>query len=211
MTADDQNPGGPPAEAPGAMAPAGFLGWLPWIAAATAALAAGFLVEVYLANRAEIAILDDRYDLAVIETKSLQQQLEAERILSARRIADLTVDTRNQYDLSACDLIPLHSSPAGSSPVAALVVWDARRQQGTLVARQLPAVAAGREYRLWIVDPRNPVPFAAGGFAGGAPDGRIDFAFKSARAVRDAPGFIVTSEAPGPFTRPGGPVILSGP
>ena len=203
MTADNES------EPASVAAPAGFLGWLPWAAAAIAALLAGFLIEVYLAARMEIAILNDQNALTQVENQSLRQRLEAERILSARRIADLSADTRDWYDLSQSDLVPLQP-PAGADG-AAVVIWDARRQQGTLLARRLPAAPAGREYRLWILDPRQPTALAAGSFAVGDADGATRFAFHSDRPVISSPGFVVTLEPPGPATRPAGPVVLSGP
>jgi len=191
--------------------PAGFLGWLPWVAAAVAALLAGILIEVYLAARMEITILNDQSALTQVENQSLRQRLEAERILSARRIADLSADTRDWYDLTQCDVVPLQPPAGGDGAAAAVVVWDPHRQQGTLLARKLPAAPAGREYRLWIVDPRQPAPFAAGGFAAADSGGATRFAFRAERAVAATPGFVVTLEPPGPATRPVGPVALAGP
>ncbi|HTT57734.1 MAG TPA: anti-sigma factor [Opitutaceae bacterium] len=205
MTADHESEPAPPA------VPAGFLGWLPWAAAAVAAVLAGFLIEVYLAARMEIAILNDQSALTQVENQSLRQRLEAERILSARRIADLSADTRDWYDLSQSDLIALQPPAGGDGAAAAVVIWDAHRQQGTLLARRLPAAPAGREYRLWIVDPRQPDPIAAGGFAAGDADGATRLAFRADRTVTSLPGFVVTLETRGPATRPAGPVVLSGP
>ena len=205
MTADNESAPAPPA------VPAGFLGWLPWAAAAVAALLAGFLIEVYLAARMEIAILNDQNALTQVENQGLRQRLEAERILSARRIADLSADTRDWYDLSQSDLVPLQPPAGGDGAAAAVVIWDAHRQQGTLLARRLPAAPAGREYRLWILDPRQPTPLAAGSFAAGDDAAATRLAFRADRAVTARPGFVVTLEPPGPATRPAGPVVLSGP
>lgn len=210
MTAEADRARRPPANEPAAVGPVGFLGWLPWIAAGLAALLAGFLIEVYLANRTEIAILNDQDALARIESKSLQQRLEAERILAARRIADLTVATDGLYDLADCDFIPLRA-PAGGNPPTAMVVWDARRQQGTLVAFGLPLPVPGREYRLWIVDSAAPAPLVAGALAREPAGSKVRLAFKPGRTVRGTPGFLLTLEAAGPAARPEGPLVLTGP
>jgi len=210
MKAADERASRPPAHFPAATVPGGVLGWLPWIAAALAALTAGFLIEVYFANRTEIAILTDQYALARIESKGLQQRLEAQRILSSRRIADLSVATDGLYDLAECDFVPLRPPAGGGSPPA-MVVWDPRRQQGTLVASGLPPPATGREFRLWIIDGQSPAPRAASAVAAETADGEYRLTFKSDRVVRGIPGFRLTLELAGPAAGPGGPVVLSGP
>jgi anti-sigma-K factor RskA len=197
------------ADAPPKAGPSGLLAWLPWIAAAVLALLAGFLIEAYFAARTEIVALDEQSALAAIEIKSLQQRIEAERLLSARRIADLSIATQDLYDLGQCAVVPLLSPATGASSPLAVVVWDARRQQGTLVARKLPALAADQSYQLWMVDSRYPSPFGAGGFGGDAAGGEIRFSFKSDRPVAPSAGFVVSVEPKGPALQIAGPVVLS--
>ena len=78
-----------PGEAGGGTIPLRLLAWLPWIAAGGFALLAGFLSQAYFAARSEMIALREQGALAALEGKGLQQRIEAERILSARRLADL--------------------------------------------------------------------------------------------------------------------------
>jgi hypothetical protein len=61
---------------------------VPWVAAACLALAAGQMARLYVAVRAENIALRDQAALADVERKSADNQLEAERILAARELAD---------------------------------------------------------------------------------------------------------------------------
>lgn len=209
MKDDDVTPLARPAGAPPKAGPAGPLAWLPWIAAGALALLAGFLVEAYFAARTENVALDEQSAFAAIELKSLQQRIEAERILSARRIADLSIATQDLYDLGQCAIVPLLSPATGVSSPLAVVVWDASRQQGTLVARKLPALAADRSYQLWMLDPRYPAPLGAGAFDADAAGREIRFSFKSGRPVAPSAGFVVSIEPKGPAPKITGPVVLS--
>jgi hypothetical protein len=61
---------------------------VPWAVAACLGLAAAQMAKLYLALRAENIALRDQAELADIERKSADNQLEAERILAARELAD---------------------------------------------------------------------------------------------------------------------------
>lgn len=61
---------------------------VPWAIAAGFAVGCGWLGQLYLQHRAERALLRDQLELAAIETRSSRQQLEAERILASRQVAD---------------------------------------------------------------------------------------------------------------------------
>jgi negative regulator of sigma E activity len=72
---------------------------LPWAAAACFALTAAWLGQLYLSARSEAGLLRDTQTLSDLSLKSSQNQLEAERILARRQLADsekLLVDARAQ-------------------------------------------------------------------------------------------------------------------
>lgn len=68
--------------------PASTWRFVPWAIAASLALTSIWLGQRYAATRAEVATLRSRQELAEIAGQSALQQLEAERILSQRRIED---------------------------------------------------------------------------------------------------------------------------
>ena len=65
-----------------------FFSVFPWAVAAALTLSAAWLGQLYLAAQAEARLLRDTTTLAEISRKSTQQQLEAERILTRRRLLD---------------------------------------------------------------------------------------------------------------------------
>lgn len=66
-----------------------FARFAPWAIAACFALLAAWTGQRYLSTRTEADLLQQRQALAEIELKASQQQLEAERILTGRRLQDL--------------------------------------------------------------------------------------------------------------------------
>jgi anti-sigma-K factor RskA len=66
------------------------LGWVvPWAAAAGFALIAAWLAQLQFANRTEAGLLRDQQELATVALKQARTQLEAERLLSSRKFAEL--------------------------------------------------------------------------------------------------------------------------
>ena len=61
---------------------------LPWILAVCFGLAALWLAELYVSGRVENALLNDQLRLAELESQAIRNQLEAERILERRQLAD---------------------------------------------------------------------------------------------------------------------------
>ncbi len=200
---------GPPAAFGGRAGPAGLLGWLPWAAAAGFALLAGFLSEAYFAARTELVGLHEQSAFTAIEVKSLQQRLEAERILSSRLIADLSVEPHEQEALAQCDFIPLHAPAPASPAVLGLVVWNPLRQEGTLFTRNLPAPATNHSYQLWILDPRYPAALHAGAFTVEAAGGDLRLPFKPERAVQASARFFITVGSDGGGPAAGDPMVLT--
>ena len=62
---------------------------VPWAAAACFAICAALLGTRYIASQSEIAALRDRNALVDIAVKTAEQQLEAERIITRRRLTDM--------------------------------------------------------------------------------------------------------------------------
>ncbi len=75
--------------------------FLPWAIAASLALTAAWLGQLYLAAQAEAQLLRDTPALAEISLKGTQQQLEAERILTHRRLLDTEKQTADALRLLA--------------------------------------------------------------------------------------------------------------
>ena len=91
----------------------------------------------------------------------------------------------------------------------AVVVWDAERQQGIVKLANIPSIAAGKDYQLWIIDPKYPQPVSAGVVPVGA-DGFARVAFTPEHLIRSAEKFAISIERAGGAPEPGGPIVLLG-
>jgi hypothetical protein len=213
----DATTGKPPATEPGSAARnatatpvAAALAWLPWIAAAGFALLAGFLAQAYFAARSEATLRREEATLADIENRSLQQQMEAERILSSRRLADRVAEFRPGANLAQVRMVVL-SAAESSSSAQAVVAWDARSQEGELAGFRLPALASDRRYWVWIIDPPTPEPISAGTLAVDPATGGARLRLKPARPVSSSARFAISTEPAGAEPHSPGSIVLSGP
>jgi hypothetical protein len=147
--------------------PAGLLGWLPWVVAAVFAALTGVMVQIHYVSQTELVTLRDQAALAGIELKSLQQRIEAEHILSARRTADLVAELHSQ-SRPRVEIVSLLPRGDGNPASIAVAIWSLGLPEGELVVERLPVLTADKCYQLWITDPKNPTPAAAGTFAIGS-------------------------------------------
>jgi anti-sigma-K factor RskA len=92
----------------------------------------------------------------------------------------------------------------------AVVVWDSEKHMGILKLEKMPPLDTEKDYQLWVVDPKNPVPVDAGviqmdskGFA------KIDF--KPVDAVSEAAKFAISVERKGGVPKAEGPIVFIGP
>jgi hypothetical protein len=191
--------------------PFALLAWLPWMTAAGFALLAGFLGQVYFAARSEVTTLREQAALAEIEGQTLRQRMEAERILSSRRTADLLVELRQQTDLARLRIVLLITASGATSPAQAVAIWDAQRQEGELAAFQLAPLAPDRSYRIWIIDPQYPDPVSAGAFTVAQSTGDARIRLKPEKPIATASRFAITAERTDGEPRTDGPFILSSP
>jgi anti-sigma-K factor RskA len=135
--------------------------------------------------------------------------MEAERILSSRRAADLLAELREQNDLARLKIVPL-VFPSGSNPPAlAFAVWDPHRQEGELAVCKLPLLAPDRDYQFWITDPQYPDPVSAGVFAVPPSTSEARIRFKPDKPVTTAARFAISVERKGGVPHAEGPIVLS--
>lgn len=197
---------------------------IPWAAAAGFALLAGWFAQRDIAARAESQLQATQAALAEVSLKQLQQQLEAERILARREAAGLTEQVsaaRNQIaaldeqmrraaDLANLKITALASLLKNSPEAIAVAVWNPERQEGVLKVDKLPALAADKEYQLWVVDPQYPNPVDGGVFTVDPQTGAQRVVFKARQPVRAIDAFAVTLERKGGVPKAEGPFVLLG-
>jgi anti-sigma-K factor RskA len=166
---------------------------LPW------ALAAGF-AGLCLLFGFESHGLRERLDVRqhrIDELSQIADTLRAEQ-------TDLrqTVLSLQQSNRLANMRIAVLSSQLKTDPKAVAVsVWDNEHQSGVVVVHHLKPPPSGKDYQLWIIDPRYPTPVDAGLLkVDSAGDGRVDF--KARRPIQSAKQFAVTEEVKGGAAAP---------
>ena len=194
-----------------------FRSLLPWAAAAAFALVAGWFARLYIASRSEAQLVGAQQALADLELKSTRIQLEAERILARRQLANLNqqvavLDERikREADLANFKITTLASMLNNSPQAVAVAVWNPEKQEGVLQVAKLPALAADKDYQLWVVDPQYPNPVDGGVFTVDPQTGEARLQFKAKQSVKSIAAFAVTLERKGGVPKAEGPFVLLG-
>ena len=99
-----------------------------------------------------------------------------------------TRDTLSQLKIAA-----LTSKVQAYQKVVAVAAWDAERQQGVVRFDNLPPPAAGRDYQMWVIDPKYPAPVSAGVFDASR-GGVSNLPFKADKPITSADKFAVSVE-----------------
>ncbi len=91
-----------------------------------------------------------------------------------------------------------------------VVVWDSEQGQGVLMLDKMPKPETGKDYQLWIIDPKKPDPVSAGVVV---VDGKnmLKTSFKPAEAVKGDAKFALSIENKGGVAKPEGRFLISGP
>ena len=98
---------------------------------------------------------------------------------------------------------------AAYETASAVVVWDKDQKNGVLQLDKLPPPASGKDYQLWVIDPKIPQPVSAGVLA--VPnDGLIRTSFHPAAPIESAAAFAISIEKTGGAPKPEGQIILVG-
>jgi len=195
----------------------------PWAVAACLGLGVAEMTALYIGGRAENASLLEQERMADVELRSEHNQIEAERILAARELADvrgeLTVSAGRigelmrfidaEGDPARLRISTLVPAAADAPRASAVAVWDPVCQKGVLEFSKLPAAARDRDYQLWLLGPEDQAPVSAGVVSvdstGG---GRVTF--KSATPVRRPARFVISLEPRGGSPEQQGPVVMIG-
>lgn len=191
--------------------PVPFPAWIPWLAAACIAVAAVWSERLYLASENENASLREQERLAQAALDQAQAQLADARNLlaqSGRQIAELGANLKAEGDLAHFKIATL-ASMLGNTPAAlAVAVWDPSREEGVLTVSKLPAVAAEKDYQLWVIDSHYAAPVSGGVFAVDPATGRAHVIFRADKPVHSIAKFAVSLERKGGAAEPEGPIVL---
>jgi len=178
------------------------ISWLPWALAAVFTLAAGLLWFRSFETRQQIAQLEKERSVLTVTNAKLTAEnatLAATREQLTGQIATLTTqirDLQTRDSLSQLKIAALTSKVQAYQKVVAVAAWDAGRQQGVVRFDNLPPSAAGKDYQMWVIDPKYPAPVSAGVFDAGR-GGVLNLPFKADKPITSADKFAVSVEPKG--------------
>jgi anti-sigma-K factor RskA len=184
---------------------------IPWLVAASIAVAAYWSNERYHEAEARSASLSEQKIIAESALRATRAQLDdAKRLLaqSGREIAELSANLKAEGDLAHLKIATL-ASMLGNSPAAlAVAVWDPTREEGVLTVSKLPALASEKDYQLWVIDKQYPTPVSGGVFVVDPTTGEAHIVFKADKPVHSIAKFAVSLERKGGVPAPEGPIVL---
>jgi anti-sigma-K factor RskA len=189
--------------------------WVAWAAAACFAILCAWVGQLYVGSRFEAATLRDQQALADFQLRSARNQLEAERIIASHQLSSMTEQLatldrqlKAEGDLAKFKISTLVSL-AGNTPQAlAVAVWNPAKQEGVLSVEKLPALAADKDYQLWLVDPQYPIPVDGGVFTVDPATGEAHITFKANKPIKNVAKFAVSLERKGGVPKAEGPMVL---
>jgi anti-sigma-K factor RskA len=192
--------------------------WIGLAAAACFALTTAYFGQAFLTERASVAALRDQQTLAELALRGATNQLEAERLIGRRelaardqRVTDLTRQLAAQGTLADYKIATLASLLGNSPQALAVAVWNPANQEGVLTVQKLPALAADKDYQLWVVDPQYPIPVDGGVFRVDPATGEARLNFRPNLPVKTVAKFAVSLERKGGVPKAEGPMVLIGP
>src|SRR5271157_3399029 len=191
--------------------------WLtmPWALAACFAIVCAVLSLEQARIRKDLISLQEQNKEASKALISLQEKnTEASGALVAlqQKIAQSERDLaalKEKNVLSELKIATLKAQIAAYKGATAVVVWDKEQKKGVLQLDKLPPPGQGKDYQLWVIDPKKPEPVSAG-ILSVPNDGLIRTSFHPAAPVESADAFAISVEKAGGAPKPEGQIILVG-
>jgi anti-sigma-K factor RskA len=112
-------------------------------------------------------------------------------------------------EFSKIRIASLTSQVDAYSKATAAIVWDAEKQRGIVKLANIPPAAAGKDYQLWVIDPKYPSPVSGGVVPVGA-DGIARVAFTPDQPIKKADKFAISVEPAGGVPQATGPIVFLG-
>jgi anti-sigma-K factor RskA len=209
-------------EAPPPPKPARRLGWIPWAVAAGLAATCIVLRSERETWRAKAQKAEQEIQLAVAESQALGKQAngldgqlqlsQAQAKTHVEQIGELRNEVarlRGHDALAQMKIAKLSAQVATFAKAGAVVVWDPQEQRGVIKLANLPKPAPGKDYQLWVVDPKYPNP-VNGGVLPVSDDGTARLTFTADQPIEDATKFAISIEQTGGVPVAAGPIIFAG-
>lgn len=162
--------------------------WLPWALAACLAI----ICAVSWAHENQL-----RYKVAeqAQHLSSLTQMADSLRS-ATQDLQQAVMTLRETNRLDNLRIAMLKSQLKDLPNAVAVSLWDEGQQRGVFVVQNLKPLPVDKDYQLWVIDPKYPVPVNAGVFQVDA-QGNVRVQFKADKLIESASKFAVTQEPKG--------------
>ena len=182
------------------------------LASAVAKSAESFRLVANLENRLAAATLASTD--ASLQLTTFRSQIDVARrdlVLSSQQVSDLTRQLVSQGTLADYKITSLASLLGNTPQALAIAVWNPANQEGVLTVQKLPALAADKDYQLWIVDPQYQIPVNGGVFRVDPATGETRMNFHADQPIKTLTRFAVSLERKGGVPKAEGIMVLLSP
>ena len=116
---------------------------------------------------------------------------------------------RNANVLDQMRIATLSAQVEAYSKASAVIVWDAKKQHGIVQLSNIPRPEPGKDYQLWVIDPKYPNP-VNGGLVPVDDNGLARVDFKPDQPIKTAAKFAISVEPAGGVPKATGPIVFLG-
>ncbi|MFZ4764412.1 MAG: anti-sigma factor [Roseimicrobium sp.] len=185
-----------------------------WAAAAVFAVAAvGFWLRERQAQQRLLAMVSSDSAVQALvsgareEARTMEEKWVVATSENARLAAELNT-MRQSYAVSSMELAMLRPNSKRYEGGTALVAWNQERQEGIIRFEHMPPAQAAKDYQLWIVCRKQPLPVSAGVVRVNE-QGLAVVVFKPVRHIAELAQFAVSLENEGGAAVPGTQMVLA--
>jgi len=196
--------------------------WIPWAVAASLAVACAWLYveRARWRNETRQAKAEISRSVGSVQAAKDQATKLAEQVLISEtqskihldqitELRDEIVKLRGRDALAQVRIAALGAQLATFAKAGAIVVWDQEQQRGVIQFTNMPKPASGKDYQLWVIDPKYPAPVSAGIISTtGAESGHASF--KPVQEIENANKFAISVEPAGGVAAVSGPIVFVG-
>jgi anti-sigma-K factor RskA len=182
--------------------PARIPEWMPWAIAAGIAVAA----VVQFAGREQFRADAERLRAEADANRRDADTLRARNAVLEAQAGSLTAqsaqlqqkldDFKKRDALAEVRIATLSAQVNALTKASAVIVWDADQQRGILKLANLPKADSGKDYQLWVIDPKYNSPVSAGVITVGA-GGTAYVSFSPTKPISAANKFAISLERAG--------------
>ena len=170
--------------------------WLAVSSALAAVLAIACIVLSLELHRLRTKVAQVSREMFLLRQENRRITGEIEVLQQKNRLAELKIAT-------------LKAQVVAFEASTVVVVWDPNQERGLLQLDRLPPPTPGKDYQLWVIDPKIAQPVSAGVIS--VPNnGLIRATFQPRRPVGSVSAFAISVERSGGVPEPEGQIIFAG-